>query len=171
MKLLLRFIGFMERLGLWMAVLSLIGLFALGLSEMILRAFFESGISISLEYSGYLVAIAFLGGSGWTLADGGHIRVQILDHRLGDKWRRVVGLISAVISLATVIVIVVGLTIWTFGSFTRGTLSYHPSATPLWWPQAFLTLAAIILCLSLLGHGLRIWRGEETSGSEPEPAP
>ena len=100
MKPILRFIGLTERLGLWIAVLSLIGLVVLGLTEMVLRTFFETGLSISLEYSGYLVAVAFLGGSGWTLSEGGHIRVQVLDGWLNDKWRRVVGLITAAIALA-----------------------------------------------------------------------
>ncbi len=170
MKPILRFVALMEQLGLWMAVLSLIGLVVLGLSEMVLRAFFETGLSISLEYSGYLVAIAFLGGSGWTLADGGHIRVQVLDGWLNDKWRRVVGLITAAIALATAIVLIVGLITWTVGSFERGTASFYPSATPLWWPQAFLSLAALILGLSLLGQLLRLWQGEKLAASGQEKA-
>lgn len=170
MKPILRFIALMERLGLWLAILSLIGLVVLGLSEMVLRTFFGTGLSISLEYSGYLVAITFLGGSGWTLSQGGHIRVQILDNWLNDKWHRLVGLIAAAIALATAIVLIVGLIGWTAGSFARGTASFYPSATPLWWPQAFLSLAALILGLSLLGQLLRIWRGEEPVKPGPESA-
>ena len=168
MKPILRFIALMERLGLWLAILSLVGLVVLGLTAMVLRTFFETGLSISLEYSGYFVAIAFLGGSGWTLSQGGHIRVQILDGWLSDKWRRVVGLITGAIALVTATVLIVGLITWTIGSFDRGTASFYPSATPLWWPQAFLSLAALILGLSLLGQLLRIWQGDNHAASGPE---
>jgi TRAP-type C4-dicarboxylate transport system permease small subunit len=161
----------MERLGLWMAILSLGGLVTLGSIEMTLRAFFETGLSISLEYSGYLVAIAFLGGSGWTLSEGGHIRVQILESWLSKKRRRSVRLFTAAISLVTAIVLIGGLITWTAGSFARGTVSFYPSATPLWWPQAFLSLAALILGLSLLGDLLRIWQGQEQVKPGPEIAP
>jgi len=163
LKALLGVIGALERFGLGLAILALVGLIALGSAEMVLRTFFATGLSVSLEYSGYLVAIAFLAGSGWTLADGGHIRVQFLEDRFDARARRILGLLTAFVAFITVTVLVAGLAAWTFGSFNRGTTSFYPSATPLWWPQAAVTLAAAILDLSILGQLIRTWRSLRAS--------
>ncbi|MEE8371448.1 MAG: TRAP transporter small permease, partial [Sphingomonadales bacterium] len=114
----------------------------------------------------YLLAVAFLAGSGWTLSEGGHIRMTLLSDRLNAGQQRLAGLLTATIGLLTSITLTAGLVTWTAGTFLRGTVSFYPSATPLWLPQAFLTQAAIILSLSILGELIRIWRG---SGENPAP--
>ncbi|MEE8371720.1 MAG: TRAP transporter small permease [Sphingomonadales bacterium] len=155
----MKFISGMERLGLYLAAGALTLLVLLGLAEILLRAAFNTGISISLEYSGYLLAVAFLAGSGWTLSEGGHIRMTLLSDRLNASQQRLARLLTATIGLLTSITLTAGLVTWTAGTFLRGTVSFYPSATPLWLPQAFLTLAAMILSLSILGELIRIWRG------------
>lgn len=161
MKILLKFISDMERLGLYLAASALVGLVLLGLAEILLRAAFNTGISISLEYSGYLLAVTFLAGSGWTLSEGGHIRMTLLSDRLSAGQQRLAGLLTATIGLLTSMTLTAGLVTWTAGTFLRGTVSFYPSATPLWLPQAFLTLAAMILSLSILGELIRVWQSSD----------
>lgn len=144
MSALLSLIGRIEKGAAALAAVALAALFLLGLAEVVARTFFAYSIPISLEYSGYLVAAAFLLGSGWTLSAGGHVRLSLLT--ASPAVDRLATLLGLLLSLA----LAWGLASWAWGSFHKGDVSYFPSATALWIPQAFLVLGALALSLSLL---------------------
>jgi TRAP-type mannitol/chloroaromatic compound transport system permease small subunit len=139
-----------ENAGAFMAALTLALMFLLGLAEIVTRSVFETSIPISLEYTGYLVAAAFLMGSGWTLREGKHVRVSLIKVPEGIE------LLVTAIALIIALLLAYGLISWTLGSFERGSVSYFPSATALWMPQALFTLGPVILAFSLLGRLIRL---------------
>ncbi|CAN1516582.1 FcbT2 TRAP-type mannitol/chloroaromatic compound transport system, small permease component [Rhabdaerophilaceae bacterium] len=113
------------------------------------------GISIAWEYSSYLMGISFMLGSGLTLRAGMHVRVELL-LRAGDgRYVRQFEILSALVgSLFT------GLLSWSLARFTlqswnSGQVS-GDSLTPLWIPQAALTIGAAVLFLQMV---LRFFAG------------
>ncbi len=151
---LFRVISWAEKTGAFLAALSIALLFILGLSEILLRTFAGYSLPVSLEYSGYLVAFSFFLGLGWTLSEGKHIRLALFEKQLGPA--RMLDLTATLLALVIVTVFTIALITWAAGSYTKGTVSFFPSATPLWIPQAIFSIGPFILTLSVLGRLLRL---------------
>jgi TRAP-type C4-dicarboxylate transport system permease small subunit len=150
-----------ENAGAFLAATTLVLMFLLGLAEIIMRSFFAASIPVSLEYSGYLVAASFLMGAGWTLREGKHVRVNLVTFPV--KYQRAVEMIVTGIALVIALLLAYGLVSWALGSLMRGSVSYFPSATLLWIPQAIFALGPVILALSLLGRLIRLFLKEQVS--------
>ena len=144
----------LELWGAYIAALNLAAMFLLGLAELTSRTLFSYSIPVSLEYAGYMVAFSFLMGAGWTLSEGKHIRLTLAKDTKGG-----LQLAATLFSLVIALLLTLGLIVWVWGSFERGSVSFFPSATPLWVPQAIFTLGPLILTLSLLKH-LLLLRGK-----------
>lgn len=158
---LLKFITLVERAGAWLAGLALILMFLLGLAEVALRTALGEGFAFALEYTGYLVAAAFLLGAGWTLSEERHVRLSLVSEALGDKGNRRLEIAASAIALMLAVLLASGLISWAWGSFEKGDVSYFPSATPLWAPQALLALGPAILALSLIKRLILTVRGDK----------
>jgi len=161
MKALLNLIEKVENAGAFLAAATLVLMFGLGLSEIVMRSFFGVSIPVSLEYTGYLVATAFLMGTGWTLREGKHVRVALLN--IPERFQKGLEALVTAIALIIACFLAYGLISWTLDSFQRGSVSYFPSATALFIPQALFSLGPVILALSLLGRLIRLFTGGKIS--------
>jgi TRAP-type C4-dicarboxylate transport system permease small subunit len=135
-------------------------LFLLGLVELFMRSVVGVSLSFAVEYSGYLLILSLFLGSGWTLRQGGHIRVSLLSERLGPDARRALDLIASLAGLAVAGFMAFALWRFALGTWQRGTLSYFPSATPLAYPQILLAMGPTILALALSARLIRLVRRE-----------
>ena len=153
------------RVAAWGAAAVLAALFLLGLAEILLRNLFGYSLPIAVEYSGHLVGISLLLGSGWTLQQGGQIRVGLLVERLGPAGRRAVDTAATVFALVTALFLAAALVRYTGGTALRGTVSYFPSQTPLVIPQALLAAGPVTLALALLARLVRLLRGDGPDGT------
>lgn len=161
MSALLKVIGKCQIAGAVLSALALALMFALGLAEIVMRSAFDASIPVSLEYSGYLVAFSFLSGAGWTLDKGKHVRVTLLSPK--GRSAKVLEILVTAAALVLSLALAYGVAMWALGSFERAEVSYFPSATPLWIPQAIFALGPLFLTLSLLGRVIRLARGEDLS--------
>ncbi len=159
MKALLLVIEKIENAAAFLAAVTLALMFLLGLAEILMRSFFATSIPVSLEYSGYLVAVSFLMGAGWTLREGKHVRVNLVN--FPAKYQLALEMIVTGIALMIALLLAYGLVSWALGSLMRGSVSYFPSATLLWIPQAIFALGPVILAISLAGRLIRLAIGEE----------
>lgn len=143
--------------GAWCAGLCIVGLTLLVLTD-ILLAFFSrflpfvpSGTGVGWEYSAYLMGAAFLLGSGMTLRAGLQLRVEIVMSSGQGKFARLLEIISSALGS----VITVCLAYWLF-KFTMRNYGYgdvsQESFTPLWIPQAVLTLGATVLAFQMVAR-------------------
>ena len=148
----------MVKWGAWLGAVALVLMFALGLSEIVLREVFLFSLPISLEYTGYLVAFAFLWGSGWTFRQGGHVRLSLL--KLSPKAAKNLDIFGHLIALALSLALALGLVRWALGSLKLGSVSYFPSATALWVPQMLLAIGPVLLVLAALAGLLEAWKGK-----------
>lgn len=134
-------------------------LFLLGLSEILARALFGASLEFALEVSGYLLALSFLLGGGWTMQTGRHIRISLLSAALPPPAAATLNLAATLIGLATATLLAVALGRYALTSLVLDSRSYFPSATPLWIPQSLLCLGMTVLALALLARLIRLLSG------------
>ncbi|PLW78591.1 TRAP transporter small permease subunit [Cohaesibacter celericrescens] len=113
-----------------------------------------SNIPVAWEYSGYLMGVAFMLGSAITLRAGSHIRVTALLGALPNKTKA-----AFEIWATSVGTFVTGFLSWslinfTLRSFVDSNVSYA-SFTPLWIPQAGMTLGSCLLTMAMFERLLR----------------
>lgn len=141
--------------GTWVAAACILCLTGLVLAEIIVAFLarfipsMPSGIHIGWEYGAYLMGASFLLGAGMTLRAGLQLRVEIL-LRLGQgKLARGLEVISAAIGSAICVFLAVNLARMTLRTWGYGEVS-QDSFTPLWMPQAVLTLASVMLAVQMV---------------------
>lgn len=144
-------------LGAWIAGLCIVALTLLVLADILLAflskylRFVPSGTGVGWEYSAYLMGAAFLLGAGMTLRAGLQLRVELV---MSSSHRMVVRVLE-VVSAALGSAVSVAMAVWLF-NFTLRTYGYgevsQESFTPLWIPQAVLTLGAAVLAFQMVAR-------------------
>ena len=157
MNQLLKLIDYLCLLGAIVAGGLLIILAAMGLADIVLLSVFSMTLPFSVEYSGYFLGILLFAGSGWTLAQGGHIRVNVLMGRLTPQARYWLDLVCTLFALGIAIFLAYALVGYSLRTLARGTVSYHPSQTPLFYPQFAFAMGPCLLALGLLARSIRLW--------------
>ncbi|WP_417604893.1 TRAP transporter small permease subunit [Primorskyibacter flagellatus] len=144
-------------LGAWIAGLCIVALTLLVLIDILLAffsqylSFVPSGTGVGWEYSAYLMGAAFLLGAGMTLRAGLQLRVELVM----SSQRRILVRVLEVFSAALGSAVSVAMAFWLF-DFTLRTYGYgevsQESFTPLWIPQAVLTLGAAVLAFQMVAR-------------------
>ncbi|XDB00414.1 TRAP transporter small permease (plasmid) [Sulfitobacter sp. LCG007] len=112
-----------------------------------------------VEYSGYMLAAILFAGSGWTLKDGGHIRVNVLFSAATDRHQRLLDLMATVWGLGFIGFAAWAMYRYAIRSAEVGSLSTYRSETPLVYPQLMLAISVTLLWLALLARFLRLIAG------------
>ncbi len=129
--------------------------------EVALTSFASWSQPWAVEYSGYLLAAALFSGSGWTLRQGGHIRVNALIGLLPSRARYLLDVAVSVFALGLLIYLSVAVANNAWRSFEFGSQSYFPTRTPLFYPQTLLAVSIWILTLAFVARLIRLAGGEE----------
>lgn len=142
------------------------------LAEVVSVWAFNKSLEFSWEYGAFFMASAFFLGLGWTLAEGGHVRVGILAEHLPPGSARWLDMAATVVALIIAGFLTLSLIGLTWSSFVDGSRTFTATATPLVIPQAIITAGALILTLQLIARLLRLVIDEEEnskpdSGSPP----
>jgi len=136
------------------------------IAEVLLTSFANWSQPWAVEYSAYLLAAGLFAGSGWTLRTGGHIRVNAAVMLLPPRLQKAFDLGGTVFVLGLLIYVSVALTENATRSFELGSVSYYPTRTPLFYPQAVLAASFWVLALAMLARLLRL-----ITGNAPEVKP
>lgn len=156
----LRLADALSRAGAVFAALSLVSLVILSGAEIVLRSFFSTSLSFVVEYNGYLLVVAFLGGCGQAMREGGHIRVTMILQAIPEKAARAVDIACTISGLFLSGYLCVAMAKLAYGSFQYGTLSFFASRTPLAYPQSMATLMLAIFVIAVAARLLRLLIGE-----------
>lgn len=122
-----------------------LGQVACGLLSKVIDGF-PSDIAVGWEYSAYLMGTAFMLGGGLTLRAGMQIRVELLLRAFDERFRQPLELLSAVLGAAFVSFLAWSLAMFSLSSYSSGAVSGE-SLTPLWIPQAALTVGTAVYAL------------------------
>lgn len=147
-----RLISTLNQIGLWGAILSLGLLVIIAMAEMLTRSIWGTSLGFATEFSGYLVAFSFFLGSGWALANDGHIRVDLLSDKLSKKNALHLDILATFVGFVISLLLLSGIFQWFLGTFERGSVSYYQTETPLWIPQLIFTLGPFILTCGFIGR-------------------
>ncbi len=148
------------------AAVLLSALFVLGFTEILLRSIFSISLPFAVEYAGYLLVLVLFLGSGWTLAQGGHIRVTLLSEHVSQRTAHKLDVVCTFIALFIAGLWSVSMIDFALGTWQRGTLSYFASETPLAIPQGLLAIGPCILTLALSARLVRLVRNDQAAHAE-----
>ncbi|QKV19113.1 TRAP transporter small permease [Oricola thermophila] len=162
------FLKIADRLALAGAIIAgtcLCLLVVLDSAEIILRSFFSSSLSFVVEYNGYLLAMAFLGGTARTFREDGHIRVNMLIQQLPPPAARVLDIGCTIVGFGLSVYLCIAMCRLAYGSYAHDTLSFFPSRTPLAYPQAAVSVTLAILAVAVLARLVRLLANDEPAGA------
>ena len=142
------------------AAVSLLALTCIILLEIVVRLLsnFVSGLPAGVpgawENSAFLMGIAFMSGAAMTLRAGAHIRVSVLLAQVPAQAKRWLEIVACLLGLWLTAFLAWSLGWFTWASYSRGQTSIS-SDTPLWIPEAAITLGAILLALQMFARLLQ----------------
>lgn len=137
------------------------------LAEVVSVGLFNKSLEFSWEYGAFFMAGAFFLGLGWTLSEGGHVKVDILTAQLPPAAGRVLDMVATVIAMVIAGFLTVALAGLAWSSFVDGSRTFTATATPLVIPQAVITTGALILTLQLFARLVRLLEADPAL-SEPD---
>lgn len=160
MKILLKIIDTLCVAGAIVAALSAAALAVMLIVEVVTTSFFAWSQPWAVEYSGYLLAATLFCGSGWTLRDAGHVRVQVLTNLLPAGAHRAADMLGTTFALGVSGFAAVSVVNYALRSAEIGSTSFFPTRTPLVYPQGVLAAGLVILALGLAARLIRLAMGQ-----------
>jgi len=144
-------------------------LLALANVEVVARYVFNSSTLVADEYGGYIYTWIVLLGAVHLLRSDRYLTMSAVVDRLSERARNGLGVLAALVGLVVSAVSLYAA--WTLvrTSYTFGTRSIQPSATPLVLPQCALIVGYALLCLAYVEEILRRAAGLPPRRSDDEP--
>jgi TRAP-type C4-dicarboxylate transport system permease small subunit len=157
---LLRVIDTLCAIGAAVAAVSAALLALILIGEVFVTSFLNWSQPWAVEYAIYLQCFVLFCGAGWTLRQGGHIRVAILLQALPPRAAHLLDLAGTAFAIG-----IVGFACWALWqqllrTFDFGSTSFYPMATPIWIPQGLLTLGVTLLLLAFIARLVRLLLGQ-----------
>jgi len=145
-----RVLGWVPKLGLVVGAAGIALMVILIIAEIISTKLFDLSLPYVLEYTEYLIPIIVFWGAAYTLREGGHVRADILVHRLPEGAREWVLLAGYVLGFA--FLVLVSKQLWHVGwlSFKMNRVSFYPTPSPLGPPQLFAALGLFLFTFQLV---------------------
>jgi TRAP-type C4-dicarboxylate transport system permease small subunit len=154
--LLRKAVAFVPKLGLIVGGAGISLMVLLIIAEILSTKLFNVSLPYVLEYSEYLVPTIVFWGAAYALAEKGHVRADILVHRLPEAVRRWVILLGYLCGL--VFLVVVFLQLWQVAllSIEMKRYSFYPTPSPLGPPQMFACLGLGLFIFQLVVEIVRM---------------
>lgn len=137
--------------GVVAGVMMLLGV-ALVLTEIIVRAVFDSTLYITEEYTAYLMVGITLLGLAYTLKEKGHIRMTFLHKFVKGKARVFLDMFAFLVGLLVFSMITFTTFEFFWDSVESGTRSMQISKTYLAIPQSAMPLGAFLITLQFVAE-------------------
>lgn len=146
--------------GAWVAAGSAGLLAAMLILEVIVTSFFSWSQAWVVEYSMFLLAFVLFCGSGWTLRQGGHIRVSVLLQALPRRLAFATDVLASALTIGVLAFASQALWPQALRSLEFGSTASFPMATPLWIPQVLLAVGVTLLTLAFIARLTRLLLGQ-----------
>ncbi len=142
--------SFIGRLNFWAAVIAAVsfGIVTLDVFVSICSRFlFRNPIGWTEESTRFLLVWGVMLGMGYTLQEGGHVRVMTFFNRFPPRSRKVLEIIMDVIGLAVLVVFVWKSCEFTIYTKNIGEVSQGVLAFPVWWAELALPVGGGLFAL------------------------
>lgn len=130
----------------WLAAISMLGLMAITLIDVILRKVTGRGLSGAIEYSELALVVCVFLGLGFAQARGAHVSTSVLTSRLKAKARRLVIIVPGVLGLAMVTVMSWQSVVSARHSIANGEYRFGMVSVPV-WPARVAIVVGLLLFL------------------------
>jgi len=138
------------RLGLVMSASGISLMVILIIAEVVSTKLFNYSLPYVLEYSEYLIPIITFWGAAYALRVGGHVRADLVVHRLPEVAREWIFLIGYLLGLVFLIVAFKQSLDVAILSIKMNRYSFYPTPSPLGPPQLILSLGIALFALQLV---------------------
>ncbi len=136
-----------EHIGRYLIWLIFASTLISGINASVRKAFNYSSNSF-LEVQWYLFAAAFLLGSGYTLLNGEHVKIDVIYHRLSKRMQMWIDVFGFVLFLTPVCVAVLVFGIpWAWQGFTSGEMSNNAGGLIRWPVFVMMPIGFALLLL------------------------
>lgn len=153
----INYIGFIMSAGL-IFLMSLIVAYGV-----VMRAFFNSPPIWVNEIGGYLLVITAFLAAGYTLNQGGHIRIDSLDSKLPPILNNIFFIINHLAVLSFSLALMWYGFLMVHGSYSLNWKASTMLGTPLYIPQSFIPLGGLLLTLQVIGLMIERWINDEVN--------
>jgi TRAP-type C4-dicarboxylate transport system permease small subunit len=143
-------VGWVERISLWLASLSILAMLALIMLELIARNVFRTSFDFTLEFSGYLLVASFFFSLGACHATGAFHRVDILRARLSNLARSRLDVVFDIVALLACFVLLWYLVRFELLTLEHNQISNTSFRTPLAIPRAVMPIGMTAFCYAML---------------------
>lgn len=144
------------------AVLLVVGIVLLIVTEVVCRTLFNLSLSFAWEYSAYFLGIAIFCGAAFTLRTGGHVRVTFLTASKRPYVARTVEYIATIFGVVITFYMAYSLGLFAWRAFATGSTSPTIDAVPLVFPTSGLAIGAILMALQMVSRLIRLIIDEPT---------
>ena len=134
----------------WLSGLSVILMALLVFVEVISRYLFQDAFMVGDEYSAYLLIWCVFLGLGYTMREGGHIRVTAVAERMSSRGKNRLRLITLIVFSAYVLVFAIYCTKLVFWTHRLGLRSETWIETPQYVIQIIMPIGLFAFLLELL---------------------
>jgi TRAP-type C4-dicarboxylate transport system permease small subunit len=138
--------------GALIASFLIIVLVALIMTEIILRAFFNTSTMLADEYSGYLYLAIVCFGLGYTFLRDGHIRITFMTAKLSNKASSFVDVFAGVMTLGVLIFALYRTVLLAYDAYVFEVRSEAVSATPIYLTQLALPLGLCLFIVAVVAY-------------------
>lgn len=152
------FITFAKRLsygGALLASFLVMALVVLIMTEIILRAFFNTSTMLADEYSGYLYLAIVCFGLGYTFLKDGHIRITFMTAKLSTKASSFVDVFAGIMTLGVLIFALYRTILLAYDAYVFDVHSEAVSATPIYLTQLSLPLGLCLFIVAVIAFILQ----------------
>lgn len=130
--------------------------------EVVSRYFFGAPTIWSFDMTYMLNGAILMFAAAWTLREGGHVRVDVLDAKIGAAGRRVLDAIFYILFCAPVLSVLGWFAVTrAWKAYTTGEVEVVSPWQPLIWPfDTAIAIGLIALALQCLAEGLKRCTGQ-----------
>ncbi|MEX0603932.1 MAG: TRAP transporter small permease [Marinobacter sp.] len=144
----------------WLATLALIAICVISLGNVIVRYATDASFAFTEEFSVFLLVLVTFGGAAVAARDNQHIRIELIEHHLPSKAKKVVYVFQWLAG-----VIVLGLTAWYGGTLTLQEYQWESLSPglglPNWIYVIWLPVLAVAIIIRLTQNLIDRLRGKE----------
>lgn len=120
----------------------------------------RASLTFVWEYAAFLMAAAFFLGLAYALRTAGHVRVSLLAEYLPARAAWLLEIAATAIALYFAGFVAYAMTQFAYSSYSGGSVSFTPTATPLVIPQGVLAFGTILLTLQFAARLARLLIGD-----------
>lgn len=145
----------LSRIGLYIAMLIVLGMMTLVCVEILLRNVFHYSLLIVDEVVGNMTAAFAFFAISYALREGALLRVDVIFERLAPAVQAALQVVYDTLSIGYVAIVFYFCVKLVLSSIRYNTVSVSALATPMWIPQSVLPIGGALLILALAAEIVR----------------